>query len=145
MEYAKIKNLSGAGFLRLTGVKTDVFAQMVAVLQEVEDVRRLRGGPKGRVSVSDRLLIMLEYYREYRTQFHIGASRGISESRVGEIIRWCEDALIASGQFALPGRKALKQSDTAYEVVIIDATETPIERPKKSSARIIQARKNATR
>ncbi len=31
----------------------------------------------------------------------------------------------------MPGRKALLKSDVAYEVVLIDATETPIERPKK--------------
>jgi hypothetical protein len=31
----------------------------------------------------------------------------------------------------LPGRKALLKSDMEYEVVLIDVTETPIERPKK--------------
>ena len=34
-------------------------------------------------------------------------------------------------RFALPGKKALLKSDIKYEVVLIDATETPIERPKK--------------
>jgi len=39
--------------------------------------------------------------------------------------------LIKHPDFALPGRKALLKSDMEYEVVLIDATETPIERPKK--------------
>jgi hypothetical protein len=33
----------------------------------------------------------------------------------------------------LPGRKALKPSDTLIEVVLVDPTESPFERPKKSS------------
>jgi hypothetical protein len=40
--------------------------------------------------------------------------------------------LIKSGRFALPGKKALLKSDTEYEVILIDGSESPIERPKKS-------------
>ncbi len=46
-------------------------------------------------------------------------------------MRWIERHLIKHPDFALPGRKALLKSDVEYEVVLIDATETPIERPKK--------------
>jgi len=42
-----------------------------------------------------------------------------------------EDTLIQHPDFALPGRKALLKSDMDYEVVLIDAAKTPIERPKK--------------
>jgi hypothetical protein len=49
-------------------------------------------------------------------------------------VRWIEDTLIKHPDFALPGRKALLKSDVEYEVVLIDATETPIERPKKTKA-----------
>jgi DNA-directed RNA polymerase specialized sigma subunit len=38
---------------------------------------------------------MLMYYREYRTQFHIGVTYGISESRVCEIIKETECILIS--------------------------------------------------
>jgi hypothetical protein len=44
----------------------------------------------------------------------------------------------------LPGRKALLKSDVEYEVVLIDATETPIERPKKSKSTFIQGRRKST-
>jgi hypothetical protein len=50
-----------------------------------------------------------------------------------KIIRWIEDTLIKHPDFALPGRKALLKSDMEYEIVLIDACETPIERPKKKS------------
>ncbi len=83
----------------------------------------------------------LEYWREYRTYLHIGHSYGVSESTAYRNIRWCEDTLIKSGAFTLPGKKALVGSDRAYEVVLIDATETPVERPQKNSVATIRARK----
>ena len=146
MEHEKIKGLSAVAFRRLTGVKPEVFKDMTFVLQDMEDRRRLRGGYKERrLCVEDQLLMMLEYWREYRTYFHIGQSRGLSESQAYKIIRRCEDALIKSGKFSLPGRKALLKSDMQFEVVMIDATETPVERPKKSKGSGTQARKSATR
>lgn len=145
MEHEKIKGLSGGAFRRLTGVKPEVFKDMVEVLQDAEDRRRLRGGYKERrLCVEDQLLMMLEYWREYRTYFHIGQSRGLSESQAYKIIRRCEDTLVKSGKFTLPGKKALTQSDMIYEVVMIDATETPVERPKKSSDGGTRERKSAT-
>lgn len=47
-------------------------------------------------------------------------------------IKWIEDTLIKHPDFASPGKKALLKNDMEYEVVLIDATETPIERQKKS-------------
>ena len=78
--------------------------------------------------------------REYRTYFHIGQSRGLSESQAYKIIKRCEDTLIKSSKFTLPGKKALLKSDMPYEVVMIDATETPVERPKKSKGSGTRAR-----
>lgn len=37
--------------------------------------------------------------------------------------------LAKSGKFRLPGKKTLKASDTLIEMVLVDATEQPIERP----------------
>ena len=102
------------------------------------------GGPKPKLGLEDMLLAALEYLREYRTYAHVAASYGISESSIYRIIRWVEDILIADGTFSLPGRKVLLESDTDIEVVLIDAVETPIERPKKDKDSGIQARKNAT-
>jgi len=41
----------------------------------------------------------------------------------------------------LPGRKALLKSDVEYDVILIDATETPIERPKKNKSNITVERR----
>jgi hypothetical protein len=56
----------------------------------------------------------------------------VSESKAYDIIKWIKNTLIKRPDCALPGRKALLKSDIEYEVVLIDATETPVERPKKS-------------
>jgi len=49
-----------------------------------------------------------------------------------------------SGEFRLPGKKALQPSDTVIEVVLIDATEQPIERPKKSNDGITAVKRSDT-
>lgn len=91
------------------------------------------------------LLISLEYIREYRTYFHISQSYGVSETTAYKTARWVEDTLIKHPDFALPGRKALLKSDVEYAIVLVDATETPIERPKKSKNIFTQERRSGTR
>ena len=94
--------------------------------------------------MEDLLLATLEYLREYRTYAHIAASYGIAESNIYCGIKWVEDTLIKDGTFSLPGRKALLKSDMEYEVILVDATESPIERPKKSKDGTILERKSGT-
>jgi hypothetical protein len=55
-----------------------------------------------------------------------------------------EDALVKDGRFSLPGTKALLKSGTEYKVVLIDATETPIESPKKDKSGITPAKRSGT-
>ena len=51
--------------------------------------------------------------------------------------------LIKAVTFFPPGRKELLRSDIEYEVILIDVTETPIERPQKNKENITQERKKA--
>ena len=131
MKYDQVKVLSEKQFRRLTGVKRITFDKMVKILEETDRSKKARGGRKNKLSIENQLLMALEYIREYRTYFHVSQSYGVSESSAYKTIRWIEDVLIKHPDFALPGRKALLESDMQYEVVLIDATETPIERPKK--------------
>jgi hypothetical protein len=133
MRYEETKSLTDEQFQRLTGVKRAVFEQMLPVLQAARALKKARGGRLNKLSVEDTLLMALAYFREYRTYFHVGGSYGISESYTCKQIRWVEDTLIKSGKFSLPGKKTLLKSDAEYEVVLVDATETPIERPKKTA------------
>lgn len=79
-----------------------------------------------------RALSKLENKKSLRTYFHISQSYKVSESTAYKTIRWVEDTLIKHPLFALPGRKELLKSDMEYEIILIDATETPIEHPKKT-------------
>lgn len=45
----------------------------------------------------------LQYWRKYRTYFHMGQSWGLHESTVYRIIREIENILIKSQEFKLPG------------------------------------------
>jgi hypothetical protein len=53
--------------------------------------------------------------------------------------------LIEHPDLSLPGRKVLLKSDLNYDVVLIDATQTPIERPKKSKRSITQEKRKNRR
>jgi hypothetical protein len=87
----------------------------------------------------------LEYLREYRTYFHIGGSYGISESYACKPIQRVGDTLIKSGGFRRRDVKRRRKSDVGYEVVLIDATETTVERPERSGASGIPERKSGLR
>ena len=131
-KYSVIQHLGEEKFRRLTGVKKETFRVMVEILQKAESLRRSKGGPKRKLCVEDMLLLALEYLREYRTYFHVGTNYGVSESQAQRIHHWVEQALIEDERFHLPGRKKLLQSDCEFEVIIVDASESPIERPKKN-------------
>ena len=131
MKYEKIKNYKDEEFRRLSGVKRSTFKKMIEILEEAEKKKKVRGGKPNSLALEERLLIALEYLKEYRTYFHVASSYGISESSCYRNIKWIEDTLIKHKDFALPGRKALLKSDMEYDIILIDATETPIERPKK--------------
>lgn len=132
MTYEAIKKLKTREFKRLCGVKPQLFKEMTEILEQELPKPKQRGG-QPKLSIEDQLLIALEYWREYRTYFHIGQSWGIHESTVCRIVHRVEDKLIKSRKFSLPGKKALSFSEAEWSVVIVDVGESPIERPKKNS------------
>ena len=137
MRYEQVCNKKAEDFRRLTGIKKETFVEMLLVLKEAEILKMKKRGRPHKLSLEDRLLMALEYLREYRTYFHVATSYGISESNCYQSIRWIENTLIKCGKFTFPGRKELLKSDIEYEVILIDATESPIERPKKNRKDII--------
>lgn len=146
MFWKQIQNLPDKRFKRLTGVKREVFHQMIdAVIEHRKQTltHPARGKPP-KLSLEDKLLVMLMYYREYRTQEHIAITYGISESRVCEIIQDMENILIKDKRFHLPGKKVLLDSDSDIEVILIDVAESPIERPKKNNVNTTQERRKNT-
>ncbi len=138
MRYESVQGLKEEDFKRSTGVQRCTFEKMLEVVEA--GLRDFGRPPK--LSRADQLLMTLMYWREYRTEFHIGLTYGVSEATVCRTIKKVEEVLMQSKQFHLPGKKALAPSDTVIEIVLVDVTEQPIERPKKDKAGITAAKRS---
>ena len=104
---------------------------MVEILTRAEKEQRKKWWPPPKLCVEDRLLLALEYLREYRTYLHIWTDYWLSESQAQRTHRWVEQEIIKDERFHLPKRKELIEGDLELEVILVDASESPIERPKK--------------
>ena len=126
--------LKPSEFKRKIGFRLTTFYEMVKVVNTIKKERRKKDGRgnHSKFSTEDEILIMLWYYREYVTYFSIAKELGLNESSVYRIIRKTEEILIRSKEFSLPGKKVLRDEKGRYKVIIIDATEQPIERPKRN-------------
>jgi Helix-turn-helix of DDE superfamily endonuclease len=144
-KYEELANFSAEKFRRLTGVKQETFQEMVEILLQEQKGRYRGAGRRSKLCIEDKLLMALEYLREYRTYLHLGCSYGISESACYRACKWVEDTLIKRKRFSLPGKKALLKSEVEYEIVLVDASESPIQRPKKGKNVSTQERKRDIR
>jgi hypothetical protein len=132
-------------FKRLYGVKTDTFHKMALILQKEFDTLHKNGGRPPKLKPEDKLHIALKYLREYRTMDSIGAEYGVCKGTVCLAIQWVEDILIKDGAFALPGKKALKRKSESIRYIVVDVTESPINRPKKGQKEYYSGKKSAIR
>ena len=128
VKYEQIKDRKSEEFQRLTGVKPLVFSQMMQALRA--QIRVF--GRSCKLSLENQLLLTLMYWREYRSLLHIALTYEVSEPTVHRTIRKIENALVSSQGFVLPGKKALHDTEMECQVIVVDATETPIERPQKT-------------
>ncbi len=145
MKHEHISKLSDQQFRRVTGVKRPTFKKMVEIVTLEYKKKHKKGGRPHTLTREEMVLITLEYLREYRTYVNIGASYGLSESNAFQTIRWVETVLIESKEFSLPGKKALYKDDVEYEVILVDATESPIERPQKNKKSTTRVKRNGIR
>lgn len=140
----RIAHLKAEDYQKYLGVKKETFDVMFQILENDYQRKHKLGGRPPKLSVLDKLMIMLQYYREYRAMDNIAFDYGVSKSTICDAIKWVEETLVKDGKFSLPSKRKLLE-DTAIEVVVVDATECEIERPKKNSGDIIQARKRNIR
>ncbi len=78
MRYEKTKDLKDKDFKRFFGVKKGTFETMCEVVKEV--MSQETRGRNSDLSIEDQVLLALNYWREYRTMFHLGQDYGIHES-----------------------------------------------------------------
>ena len=122
----KIEKLSDAQFQELFGVKKPAFYLLIEVLERKYSEEHKTGGRPGKLSVLDRLVIMLKYYRDYPTMGRLAYDYDVSKSTISEAIDWTEKTLIRHGNLPLPKKRKLEKSDE----ISIDVTEVDIERSK---------------
>jgi Helix-turn-helix of DDE superfamily endonuclease len=106
MTYEQIQDLKPQEFKRACGVHPQTFDKMLHVLREHRQ-RKVKQGRPAKLSLEDPLLMTLQYWREYRTYFHIGLSWGVAESIVCRTVQRIANLLIQSKVFHLPGKKQL--------------------------------------
>ena len=146
IKYSKVRNLNDKDFKRVIGAKRDTFKDMVKVVNRYYRERKVKGGTTRALSTNDEVLLMLEYYREYRTFKHLGVDYGVSESTAHYIVTKIEKILINEPQFHLEKLKHIEpeSGDNDIEITVVDVTESQCERPKKSKNITTQERKKST-
>ncbi|BAQ63342.1 IS5 family transposase [Geminocystis sp. NIES-3709] len=129
MKLERIKKLKPEKFKRRFGVKKETYNLLVEIVKKEQNNHKR--GRKSKLTVSEQILVTLEYLREYRTYFHISEYWNISESTVCRTVHKIEKILLKSGYFSLGGKKELIKKENEIKAVLIDVTEIAIERPKK--------------
>ncbi len=129
-------------FRRLTGVKFATFHLMVQAVNTHELTKKKSGKPHT-LTPENRVLLCLEYLRDYPTYLRLSVNWGIHESTAKRIQNRVEDILIANPNFHVVGKKALLTNPN-LEVVALDASERPVERPKKNNGLVTVAKRNIT-
>ena len=136
-------NLKPEQFQRRFGINIQTLKAMVNALEHFRlENPKDRRGRRTILTLEEQVLVALEYWREYRTYFHIGTSWGVSESTICRIVTDIESTLMKTGKFRIPGKKALLKDSDYPEIVVMDVAETVLNNLKKNRRDITQARRN---
>jgi transposase len=105
--------------------------------------RKIGGGRKKELLLEDQLMMLLMYYRLYVSQEFLGIIFNLHNCNVSRQINYLEPLL--SQIFKIPTKKiSLSDAELTEEEIIkffVDATEQPIERPKKKQKRYYSGKK----
>ena len=131
-------------FRMFTGLSAGEFGQLLTELEPVWLARRTKqsasrprrrkpgAGRKAKLRLADRLLLTLLYYRAYITQEFVGFLFGVDKGTVSRKVQ--EVSLCLAGVFRIPERKVRLDPDD-LEAVFVDATEQPVNRPRRGQRR----------
>ncbi|MBD2649977.1 IS5 family transposase [Nostoc foliaceum] len=139
MKIEKAKQLTAKKFKRMTGVRRKTFELMVDVVK-ADAQKKKKPGRRPKLIIEDQVLMVIQYWREYRTYYHIGLDFELSESAVCRIVFKIENILIKSRKFSLPGKKQLWKISSEEDLVVMDVTESPIEKPQKGQKRFFSGK-----
>ena len=138
MSHTERLRRSPNAFRQLTGITPVVFDQLLADLtpryehaeakrKNRPDRRRQPGaGRKHALTLADRLLMLLIYYRTYTTHAFLGFLFGVDDSAVCRNVNPLQPLL--AGLFRIPERR-IKLDPEEFRELFFDATERPTRRP----------------
>src|SRR6186713_1153166 len=150
MSHTERLRRSPKAFRRLTGITPAAFDRLLADLtprhQQAEAKRKDRPGRKRRpgagrkhaLSLADRLLMLLIYYRTYTTHAFLGFLFGVDDSAVGRNINPLQPLL--AGIFRIPERRIRLDPEDIREL-FFDATERPTRRPERGQREFYSGKK----
>jgi len=141
--YEKASKLSNEDFKQVIGVKKETFDVMVEILILAYQAKHKRRGRHAKLSIHDMLFMTLKYWRQYVTQLELSIEFQVGEATTHDVIVWVESSLAKSKKFSLLGRGALL-GHPEIEIALVDVTESPIERPKKTNDDGIAVKRSAT-
>lgn len=137
-------------FRNLTGISIDKYNEIYQKLKPLYEQynkkrlshesrkRKIGGGSQFKLDLDDRLLMLLMYYRLYATHVFLGFIFTIDDSNVSRNINPLQPLL--SQIFKIPERKIEMSEDEILEL-FIDATEQPINRPKRGQRKWYSGKK----
>ena len=126
-----INTLTRGDYLcRITGVKYEKFQKLVNRLNRawraVQKRKQVAGRPYGVGELREHLLLSLRYYRTYTTHLFLAQIFKVDEATICRVIR--RIALLAERVLKIKPEKLLSENN--LQLLIVDATEQRIERPK---------------
>ncbi len=137
-------------FRMFTGLSAVEFDTLVSDLEPVWRARKAKrtarrrrqrkpgAGRKVKLVFTDRLLMVLLYYRVYVTQEFVGFLFGVDKGTVSRNVQ--ELGLCMAGVFRIPERKVRIDPDD-LAAVFVDATEQPVHRPNRKQRRSYSGKK----
>ena len=125
----------GRAFRRLIGVTPAAFEEIVERVRPRwlgrERRKKKSGRPHGMGGLEEQLIGLLVYYRFYTTHLFIGSLFGVDDSTVCRRFAVLEP--LVAGAVAINKDRTCRRDD--LETLLIDATEQPIERPRRRQRR----------
>jgi len=128
-------------FKRIAGVSVSEFESIakkcLVAWKKKEKAKKLSGRPPKLKGLKNHLLSLLIYYRTYITYEFLGYLFSVDETTVMRAIKKLEPILVKA--VAIKKDRTLSADDLT--VVLIDATEQPINRPKKGQKKYYSGKK----
>jgi hypothetical protein len=142
-KFDEIKVQKPDSFLRDVGIRLETFMLILEKIakyceEEYEENPMKKRGKKSSLCLEDRLLLTFYYMRHYPTFDQIGKSFGISESYACKIFHRITTILL--NVLDMKNRNELLNSN--LDIILIDVTEQPIERPQKGQKSYYSGKKN---